>query len=94
MFGFKKDEATGNGFGSSGLASGGLAGATSLAFVYSLDYAELDYLTMPSSKGDRAKRVQRLVPTFTKKTPATDGVAGLYRGFGLSVIGIVVYRGL
>lgn len=29
-----------------------------------------------------------------KKTLASDGVAGLYRGFGPSVLGIVVYRGL
>merc|ERR1711881_361136 len=29
-----------------------------------------------------------------KKTLATDGIAGLYRGFVPSVVGIVVYRGL
>ena len=29
-----------------------------------------------------------------KKTLASDGVAGLYRGFGPSVLGIIVYRGL
>lgn len=29
-----------------------------------------------------------------KKTLASDGIAGLYRGFGPSVLGIVVYRGL
>lgn len=29
-----------------------------------------------------------------KKTLASDGVLGLYRGFGPSVAGIVVYRGL
>lgn len=29
-----------------------------------------------------------------KKTIATDGIAGLYRGFLPSVVGIVVYRGL
>ena len=29
-----------------------------------------------------------------KKTLASDGIAGLYRGFAPSVIGIVVYRGL
>ncbi|KAH8600565.1 putative ADP,ATP carrier protein [Bisporella sp. PMI_857] len=29
-----------------------------------------------------------------KKTLASDGIAGLYRGFGPSVAGIVVYRGL
>ena len=29
-----------------------------------------------------------------KKTLATDGIGGLYRGFGPSVAGIIVYRGL
>jgi solute carrier family 25 (mitochondrial adenine nucleotide translocator), member 4/5/6/31 len=29
-----------------------------------------------------------------RKTLASDGIAGLYRGFGPSVLGIVVYRGL
>jgi solute carrier family 25 (adenine nucleotide translocator) protein 4/5/6/31 len=29
-----------------------------------------------------------------KKTLATDGIAGLYRGFVISCVGIVVYRGL
>ncbi len=29
-----------------------------------------------------------------KKTLASDGIGGLYRGFGPSVAGIVVYRGL
>ena len=29
-----------------------------------------------------------------KKTLASDGIAGLYRGFGPSVLGIIVYRGL
>lgn len=29
-----------------------------------------------------------------KKTLASDGIAGLYRGFVPSVVGIIVYRGL
>jgi solute carrier family 25 (adenine nucleotide translocator) protein 4/5/6/31 len=29
-----------------------------------------------------------------KKTLATDGIAGLYRGFTISCAGIIVYRGL
>ena len=29
-----------------------------------------------------------------KQTLKSDGVAGLYRGFVLSVVGIIVYRGL
>jgi len=30
---------------------------------------------------------------YTKKTIASDGVAGLYRGFVISCVGIIVYRG-
>lgn len=37
--------------------------------------------------------VQSLMDVY-KKTLATDGVAGLYRGFAVSTVGIVVYRGL
>ena len=29
-----------------------------------------------------------------KKTLASDGIAGLYRGFVISCVGIVIYRGL
>lgn len=29
----------------------------------------------------------------SKKTLASDGFAGLYRGFGPSIIGLVIYRG-
>jgi solute carrier family 25 (adenine nucleotide translocator) protein 4/5/6/31 len=29
-----------------------------------------------------------------RKTLATDGIAGLYRGFNISCVGIIVYRGL
>ena len=57
MFGFKKMKTTGNGFAGN-LASGGLAGATSLAFVYSLDYARTRLANdAKSSKGD-GKRIQ------------------------------------
>ena len=75
------------------MASGGLAGATSLAFV-SLDYARTRLANdAKSSKGDGKREFNGLVDVY-KKTLASDGIAGLYRGFGPSVIGIVVYRGL
>jgi len=93
MFKFKKDEGywkwmAGN------LASGGMAGATSLLFVYSLDYARTRLANdnkNAKSGGDR--QFNGLVDVY-KKTLATDGIAGLYRGFGPSVLGIIVYRGL
>ncbi|ANZ75528.1 ADP/ATP carrier of the mitochondrial inner membrane [Komagataella phaffii CBS 7435] len=93
MFGFKKDEGwwkwlAGN------LASGGLAGATSLFFVYSLDYARTRLANdAKASKGSGERQFNGLIDVY-KKTLATDGIAGLYRGFLPSVVGIVVYRGL
>jgi len=93
MFGFKKDEGYWPWFFGN-LASGGAAGATSLAFVYSLDYARTRLANdAKSSKGDGKREFNGLFDVY-KKTLASDGIAGLYRGFGPSVVGIIVYRGL
>ncbi|EDK45548.1 MC/SLC25 family protein [Acetobacter pasteurianus] len=94
MFGFKKDEGYWKWFAGN-LASGGLAGATSLAFVYSLDYARTRLANdAKSAKGDgKGREFNGLIDVY-KKTLASDGIAGLYRGFGPSVVGIIVYRGL
>ncbi|GAA5912512.1 hypothetical protein JCM8208_006621 [Rhodotorula glutinis] len=77
------------------LASGGAAGATSLLFVYSLDYARtrLAADNKSTAKGGGERQFNGLVDVY-KKTIASDGIAGLYRGFVPSVVGIVVYRGL
>ena len=94
LFGFKKDEGYWKWFAGN-LASGGIAGALSLAFVYSLDYARTRLANdAKSAKGDgKGREFNGLIDVY-KKTLASDGIAGLYRGFGPSVIGIVVYRGL
>lgn len=78
---------------SKNIASGGVAGALSLCFVYSLDFARtrLANDTKSSKKGGE-RQFNGLVDVY-KKTIATDGVAGLYRGFVISCVGIVVYRG-
>ncbi|RDW93571.1 putative mitochondrial ADP,ATP carrier protein (Ant) [Aspergillus mulundensis] len=95
MFAYKKDR---DGYAKwmvGNLASGGMAGATSLLFVYSLDYARTrlanDAKSTKAGGGDR--QFNGLIDVY-KKTLASDGIAGLYRGFGPSVLGIVVYRGL
>jgi solute carrier family 25 (adenine nucleotide translocator) protein 4/5/6/31 len=76
------------------IASGGAAGATSLFFVYSLDYARTRLANdMKSSKKGGEKQFNGLIDVY-KKTLATDGVQGLYRGFNISAVGIVIYRGL
>lgn len=93
MFGFKKEEGYAKWFAGN-LASGGIAGGLSLMFVYSLDYARTRLAAdAKSSKKGGERQFNGLVDVY-KKTIASDGVAGLYRGFLPSVIGIVVYRGL
>jgi solute carrier family 25 (adenine nucleotide translocator) protein 4/5/6/31 len=70
------------------------AGATSLLFVYSLDYARTRLANdAKSAKKGGERQFNGLVDVY-KKTLASDGIAGLYRGFMPSVAGIIVYRGL
>jgi len=94
MFGFKKEKDGYWKWFSGNLASGGLAGASSLAFVYSLDYARTRLANdNKSAKKGGSRQFNGLVDVY-RKTIASDGIAGLYRGFVISCIGIVVYRGL
>ncbi|XP_063837985.1 ADP,ATP carrier protein-like [Ostrinia nubilalis] len=71
------------------LASGGAAGATSLCFVYPLDFARTR-LAADVGKG-KQKEFNGLVDCLTK-TIKSDGPIGLYRGFIVSVQGIIIYR--
>jgi len=94
MFGFDKKRDGYTKWFIGNLASGGLAGATSLLFVYSLDYArtKLSNDTKSAKRGGQ-KQYKGLFDVY-KQTIATDGVVGLYRGFVISCVGIIVYRGL
>jgi solute carrier family 25 (adenine nucleotide translocator) protein 4/5/6/31 len=76
------------------MASGGMAGASSLLFVYSLDYARtrLANDAKSSKKGGGEREFNGLIDVY-RKTWKTDGIAGLYRGFVVSCVGIVAYRG-
>ncbi|KFY70670.1 hypothetical protein V498_10276, partial [Pseudogymnoascus sp. VKM F-4517 (FW-2822)] len=94
MFAFKKERDGYAKWMAGNLASGGAAGATSLLFVYSLDYARTRLANdNKNAKSGGARQFNGLVDVY-KKTLASDGIAGLYRGFAPSVFGIVVYRGL
>merc|ERR1712200_243139 len=81
--------------GGKSVASGGLAGALSLCFVYSLDYARtrLANDVKSAKKGGSGERQFNGLFDVYKKTIAADGVQGLYRGFVISCVGIIVYRG-
>jgi len=95
MFGYNKDRDGYWKWFAGNLASGGAAGACSLIFVYSLDYARtrLANDAKASKKGAGERQFNGLFDVY-KKTLKTDGIAGLYRGFVISCVGIIVYRGL
>lgn len=74
------------------MASGGAAGATSLMFVYPLDFARTR-LAADVGKGKKGgeREFSGLVDCL-QKIYKSDGPIGLYRGFIISVIGIIAYR--
>jgi len=72
------------------LASGGLAGAASLCFVYPLDYART---RLASDVGAGQRTFNGLGDCIKKTAAGPKGVMSLYNGFGVSVAGIIPYRG-
>jgi solute carrier family 25 (adenine nucleotide translocator) protein 4/5/6/31 len=79
---------------SKNIASGGIAGSLSLLFVYSLDYARTRLANDAKSAKKGGERQFNGLLDLYKKTLASDGIAGLYRGFVISCVGIFIYRGL
>jgi len=71
------------------LASGGAAGATSLCFVYPLDFART---RLAADIGKTGSREFTGLANCLAKTVKSDGIKGLYQGFGVSVQGIIIYR--
>lgn len=72
------------------LASGGAAGATSLCFVYPLDFARTR-LAADVGKSGSEREFKGLGDCLVKITKS-DGIRGLYQGFNVSVQGIIIYR--
>merc|ERR1719498_193696 len=73
------------------LVSGGLAAAGSLSIVYPLDYART---RLASDVGSGKKTFNGLFDCIAKTAKGPGGVISLWNGFGVSVVGIVGYRGL
>merc|ERR1711935_1213997 len=73
------------------LVSGGLAAAGSLSIVYPLDYART---RLASDVGSGKKTFNGLGDCIKKTASGPGGFLALYTGFGVSVVGIVGYRGL
>jgi solute carrier family 25 (adenine nucleotide translocator) protein 4/5/6/31 len=91
LFATSKDASNATKFATN-IASGGFAGSMSLTVVYSLDYARTRLAN--DAKGKDGKRQYNGLVDVYKKTIASDGIAGLYRGFAISCVGIFIYRGL
>ncbi|CAO2613268.1 ADP/ATP translocase 4 [Lemmus lemmus] len=75
------------------LASGGAAGATSLCVVYPLDFARTRLVLSFNCfiLGPEQRQFKGLGDCIMK-IAKSDGIIGLYQGFGVSVQGIIVYR--
>lgn len=65
------------------------AGAISLFLIYSLDFA---YKRLATDLEINFQRQYVNTIDVYKKTLATDGLFGIYRGFGISVVGITLNR--
>jgi solute carrier family 25 (adenine nucleotide translocator) protein 4/5/6/31 len=71
------------------MASGGAAGATSLCFVYPLDFART---RLAADVGSGKEREFTGLVDCLKKSVQKGGIGGVYNGFGISVVGIIAYR--
>ena len=71
------------------MASGGAAGATSLCFVYPLDFART---RLAADVGSGKEREFSGLVDCLVKSAQKGGIGGLYNGFGISVVGIIAYR--
>merc|ERR1712203_484127 len=72
------------------MASGGMAAAGSLGIVYPLDYART---RLASDVGSGKKTFNGLFDCLKKTATGPQGPMGLYSGFGVSLMGIIPYRG-
>nr|BAN65429.1 adenine nucleotide translocase [Babesia bovis] len=77
-------------FFAANVASGGLAGASSLMIVYPLDFARTRLASDVRKEGQR--EFTGLLDCLMKIKRST-GFMSLYKGFSISVTGIIVYRG-
>ncbi|KAK3580941.1 hypothetical protein CHS0354_006966 [Potamilus streckersoni] len=73
--------------------SGGIAGGMSLSLVYSLDYARTRLANDLKSAEGGERQFKGLIDVY-RKTLASDGIVGLYRGYTITCMKIFVYRGL
>lgn len=94
IFNFKKDKDGYCKLFAGNLASGSAAGASSLLLTYSLDYTRTRLANDAKATSKGGERQFKGIIDVYKKTLKADGIAGLYSGFNISAVGIIIYRGL
>lgn len=75
------------------MLKGGLSAIFATSICYSLDFCRTQLANDVIDIETGQRRYQGITDVY-KKTIKTDGISGLYRGFGVSVIGCFFYRGL
>ena len=71
----------------------GLAGLMSGTLLYSLDFARTRLANDVLNENMNSRQFTGLIDVY-RKTIKGEGIAGLYRGFGVTCFSIVLYRGL
>ena len=78
------------------MASGAASGASTSFFLYPLDYARTrlanDIIIATANKGSQ-RQFNGLVDVYWK-TLITDGTVGVYRGFAVCCVRLMVHNGL
>lgn len=75
------------------LAAGGAAGATALTVSYPLEFAYTRLAAdVGAAKAGTARMYTGTIDCLVKTAKSADGIRGIYRGYGPSVAGIIVYR--
>lgn len=94
IFGYSKEKDGHIKWFAGNVASGSAAGATTSLLLYHLDYARTRLATDSlECRATDQRQFKGLVDVY-RKTLSSDGIAGLYRGFGVSILGITLYRGM
>ncbi|CAK8579748.1 unnamed protein product [Lathyrus sativus] len=94
IFGYSKEKDGYIKWFAGNVASGSAAGATTSMLLYHLDFARTRLATDAFVCHVTGQRQFKGLVDVYRKTLSTDGIAGLYRGFGVSILGITMYRGM
>ncbi|KAK3093357.1 hypothetical protein FSP39_014477 [Pinctada imbricata] len=76
------------------IAMGGAASCISLLIMYPLSYCRnrlANDVILTDSKGEQQRQFRGIIDVY-RKTRASDGIVGIYRGFFVSCLGTIVYR--